>query len=102
MRRAESVCVGDTDPFDAFDPSVQWEQFDQDTFDWLGSHSNDCATCPGEPEVWLNEFSASTTGTDVEYLEIFGDPLTDYSDLAILAVEGHTVVATLLVGGGLR
>jgi hypothetical protein len=28
----------------------------------------------------INEFSASTTGTDVEYLEIFGSPSSDYSD----------------------
>ncbi len=48
---------------------------------------------PGEPpavvvEVVINEFSASTTGTDVEYLEIYGTPSVDFSDYVILEIEG--------------
>ena len=38
------VCEGDTDPYDTFDPALQWEGFPQDTFDGIGSH-----TCNGEP-----------------------------------------------------
>ncbi len=36
----------------------------------------------------INEFSASTTGTDVEYVEVYGDPDTDYSAYTILEIEG--------------
>ncbi len=36
----------------------------------------------------INEFSASTTGTDVEYVEIFGTPNTDYSAYNALEIEG--------------
>ena len=39
-----------------------------------------------EPKI--NEFSASTTGTDVEFVEIYGDPTTDYSAYTILEIEG--------------
>lgn len=39
-----------------------------------------------EPKI--NEFSASTAGTDVEYVEIFGTPNTDYSAYKILEIEG--------------
>ncbi len=35
----------------------------------------------------INEFSFSTTGTDVEYLELFGLPNTDYSRYSILEIE---------------
>ena len=38
----------------------------------------------------INEFSASTTGTDVEYVEIFGEPNTNYSSLTILEIEGDS------------
>ncbi|MBN1249325.1 MAG: hypothetical protein JXC32_16820, partial [Anaerolineae bacterium] len=40
--------------------------------------------------VVINEFSASTTGTDVEYVEIFGDPGTDYAAYTILEIEGDS------------
>ncbi|SDM20690.1 Por secretion system C-terminal sorting domain-containing protein [Catalinimonas alkaloidigena] len=43
---------------------------------------------PADPVI--NEFSASTTGTDVEYIEILGDPNADYSDLTVLEIEGDT------------
>ncbi len=39
-----------------------------------------------EPKI--NEFSASTTGTDVEYVEVFGDPDTDYTAYTLLEIEG--------------
>jgi predicted extracellular nuclease len=49
---------------------------------------------PGTPvvaaEVVINEFSASTTGTDVEYVEIYGSPSNDYSAYTILEIEGDS------------
>lgn len=41
---------------------------------------------PIEPKI--NEFSASTAGTDVEFVEIFGSATTDYSAYKILEIEG--------------
>jgi hypothetical protein len=38
----------------------------------------------------INEFSASTAGTDVEYVEIFGTPNTDYSAYTVLEIEGDS------------
>lgn len=43
---------------------------------------------PSDPVI--NEFSASTTGTDVEYVEIFGEPNTDYSAYTVLEIEGDS------------
>ena len=93
LRRAETVCAGDTNPDDAFDASGEWVTFAQDTFDGLGSHAADCGgvTVAG-PKI--NEFSASTTGTDVEYVEVFGTPDTDYSAYTILEIEGDSTSAT--------
>lgn len=100
-----TTCTPDTDTGDAFDPADGWQGFPQDTFDGLGSHNPNCdGTSPGSGPV-INEFSASTTGTDVEYLEVYGDGDTDYSDLTILQVEGDasssargTVVGSYPVG----
>ena len=38
----------------------------------------------------INEFSASTTGTDVEFVEMYGDPNTDYSAYTMLEIEGDS------------
>jgi predicted extracellular nuclease len=92
LRRAETICTGDTDPNDAFDASLEWVVFANNTFDGLGAHTSNCGgTTTAEPKI--NEFSASTTGTDVEYVEIFGSIDTDYSAYTVLEIEGDTTGA---------
>ena len=86
LRRKANVCAGDTNASDAFDPSVEWDGFATDTFDGLGAHT---ASCDGTVEPKINEFSASTAGTDVEYVEIFGPPNTDFSAYTLLEIEGE-------------
>lgn len=44
----------------------------------------------------INEFSASTTGTDVEYVELFGLPDTDYTHLTLLEIEGDITAAGVI------
>jgi len=44
----------------------------------------------------INEFSASTTGTDVEFIEIWGAPNTDYSAFTILEIEGDSTNAGVI------
>uniref|UniRef100_UPI001885EC16 lamin tail domain-containing protein n=1 Tax=Ornithinicoccus halotolerans TaxID=1748220 RepID=UPI001885EC16 len=89
LRRASSVCAGDTEPTDAFDPAAAgWAGHGQDAFDGLGEHRADCGGDPADPTVVINEFSASTAGEDVEYLELFGPAGTDLSGLTVLQVEG--------------
>jgi predicted extracellular nuclease len=48
LRRLPSVCCGDPDGFDAFDPALQWEGYPQDTFDGLGQHVADCQAVPAD------------------------------------------------------
>ena len=91
LRRKAAICAGDSNALDAFDPSTEWEGFATNTFDGLGSHTADCGTSTSNPVI--NEFSASTTGTDVEYVEIFGAPDTDYTAYNILEIEGDSGAA---------
>ncbi len=93
LRRKNTVCAGDPDGSNPFDPSGEWDGYATDTFDGLGSHSAICAPSLLSPKI--NEFSASTTGTDVEFVEIYGSPNTDYSAYKLLEIEGD---ASLAVG----
>ena len=97
--RNANVCLGDPDAYDAFDPADEWAGYAKDTFDMLGSHTSDCGgTTPPSGEPVINEFSASTAGTDVEFVEFYGDPDTDYSAYTLLEIEGdfyNTVTGTI-------
>jgi hypothetical protein len=54
LRRKSTVCAGDTNSTDAFNPSVEWDGFATDTFGGLGSHT---ALCGG------NDNAPTVTGT---------------------------------------
>jgi predicted extracellular nuclease len=93
LRRKDGICAGDPDGSNVFDPSVEWAGFATNTFDGLGAHTSSCSLPPTPPEPVINEFSASTAGTDVEYVEVYGDPATDYSAYTVLEIEGDTTGA---------
>jgi LPXTG-site transpeptidase (sortase) family protein len=82
LRRKGSIQAGDPDGSNAFDPSIQWDGYAVDTFGGLGSHTYTILT----PKI--NEFSASTVGTDVEFVEIFGTTNEDYSAYSVISIEG--------------
>jgi len=88
LRRKAAVCAGDPDGSNAFDPSIEWDGYAEDTFSGLGAHTSDCLVPPAPADPKINEFSASTTGTDVEYVEVYGDPSSDYSAYTVLEIEG--------------
>jgi predicted extracellular nuclease len=68
LRRLDTICAGDPVGSDIFTPSMEWNGFATDTFDGLGTYAASCASTTLEPKI--NEFSASTVGTDVEYVEV--------------------------------
>ena len=50
------------------------------------------------PDPVINEFSANTVGsTDVEYVEIYGTPNTDYSAYKVLQIEGDFAASAGMV-----
>ncbi len=52
IRRKSTICQGDTNPSDAFDPSIEWDGFATDTFSGLGSHT---ASCGGGTTLSIND-----------------------------------------------
>ncbi len=96
LRRNETICAGDTNADDAFDASVEWTTFANNTFDGLGAHATTCdggGSGPVDPVI--NEFSASTAGADVEYVEVLGASNSDYAELTVLEIEGDTTTGTI-------
>ncbi|MCC5655185.1 ExeM/NucH family extracellular endonuclease [Nostoc sp. XA013] len=57
LRRKSSITMGDTNPDDAFEPSLQWLGFATDTFDGLGSYTTDGGNTAG---VTITQSGGST------------------------------------------
>jgi len=51
VRRASTICAGDANGSDVFDPSTEWEGFATDAFGGLGSHTANCTAADAEPTV---------------------------------------------------
>ncbi len=113
LRRKATITAGDTNATDAFDPSVEWDGYPQDTFDGLGSHTVGTVTnepvslsCPSSLTTVLGmATSASVTATDpdgtVTTLETTGitdDPGTiTFDDVTTASAVGGTADGTLNV-----
>ena len=95
LRRKAGITFGDNNSTDAFDPSVQWDNFAINTADGFGTHTADgCATvipsdCPDE--AFISEFHYDNTSTDVnEFVEvaISNDYQGDLSNLNVILYNG--------------
>lgn len=49
LRRKSTICGGDVDGSNAFDPSIQWDGFATDAFDGLGAHTVSCGPAVDVP-----------------------------------------------------
>jgi predicted extracellular nuclease len=54
IRRMASICSGDPDGSDAFDPTEEWDGFALHTFDGFGIHDS---TCFGTDELFISEYT---------------------------------------------
>ncbi|HEY0930855.1 MAG TPA: ExeM/NucH family extracellular endonuclease [Gemmatimonas sp.] len=57
LRRKSSICTGDANSSDAFNPATEWDGFATDNIDGLGAHTATCGTVTLAPAV------SSTTPT---------------------------------------
>ncbi len=95
LRRKSSITMGDTNPNDAFDPSLEWDGFATNTFDGLGSHTTDGGTTAG---VTITESGGSTDvneqgeTTDTYTIALNTGP-TGAVEIAI-AADGETQIST--------
>jgi hypothetical protein len=102
IRRQATVSAGDPDGSDAFDPSVQWTGYPNDTFDGLGSHTIDSGPpTDAAPTVAATTPADGTSGVavDADLSVTFSEPVTTGAGAFSLAcaVSGPRTVA---VAGG--
>ena len=120
LRRKASVCAGDPNGSDAFDPAPQWDGFATDTFGGLGSHAAACGggtnqpvgiTCGAPLSVLQGEGATRVvTATDPDGIvsilaltSVTPTPTTGtISRTAFIAAtaSGGTATATVTVGAG--
>ncbi|SDD10369.1 lamin tail domain-containing protein [Aquimonas voraii] len=68
LRRKGTVCAGDTDSSDAFEPSNEWDGFATDTFTGLGSHSVECPSATPELSVAdVSQFEGNAGPVNFEF-----------------------------------
>lgn len=102
LRRIFSVCAGDSNPDDVFDPSLEWESFAQDTFTGIGSHSADCGNIGAGPlPLLLSEIVVTPSAG--EFIEIHNpNPVSvDLSNVYITDATAANVFYYNIVTGDL-
>ncbi|MBN2444986.1 MAG: lamin tail domain-containing protein [Spirochaetales bacterium] len=90
LRRKLSVVTGDQYTGDAFDPGLEWEGFEQDSFDNIGVYGKSSF----EPalDIIINEIDADTDGTDIlEFIELYdnGTGNTSLDGLVVVLYNGN-------------
>ena len=97
LRRKATICTGDTDGSNAFDPATEWDGFAQDTFGGLGAHT---ATCDGAPTDDAPTVTSVVPGADgtgsvnVRPAVTFSEAVTVQADAFVLACAASGVVPT--------
>lgn len=88
LRRKATVCAGDTDPNNAFDPSLEWDGYATNTFDGLGTHASTCGTTPGDDAPGVDATRPADDGTgsvNVRPTVTFSEPVQADAGAFVLA-----------------
>jgi subtilisin-like proprotein convertase family protein len=92
LRRKSAVVQGDTNATNAFNPSVEWDNFAADTFGGLGSHSTSSGPALG---LGANPLSfAENAGTNASTGTVV-IPATVASNVVVTLSSGNTNAATV-------
>ena len=87
--RKEGVCAGDVDGDKAFDPSVEWGEFPNNTFDLLGEHFAACSEDITPPTI--TSITPSTIGptnaTSIDFTVLFSEAVSNFDDPTDIAVN---------------
>ncbi|MBI5566980.1 MAG: ExeM/NucH family extracellular endonuclease, partial [Chloroflexi bacterium] len=62
LSRDDTICAGDPDGANVFDPAIEWEGFATDTFGGLGAHIATCSTADVAPTVTASYPTDGATG----------------------------------------
>ncbi|HET7761530.1 MAG TPA: ExeM/NucH family extracellular endonuclease [Phycicoccus sp.] len=88
LRRKATICAGDPDASNAFDPAVEWDGFAVDTFGGLGTHTAECAAADQAPAVTATTPAAGGT------LEARANMTVTFSEPVTLVGNAFALVCT--------
>jgi predicted extracellular nuclease len=101
VRRKTSICQGDINGSNAFDPSVEWDGFAQDAVDGLGTHSVSCTPISVPPTV-----TAVTPGNNATEVPVntnvtvaFSNPVTVTGAWFTISCSASGARAAVVTGG---
>ena len=89
LRRKDTICSGDANGSDPFDPAVEWDGFPQDDFSGLGAHTANCG--PDLTPPTIVSVTPSTLGptaaTQISFAVLFSEAISDFDDPADVTVN---------------
>ncbi|MBG1267000.1 ExeM/NucH family extracellular endonuclease [Nostoc sp. WHI] len=97
LRRNSSITTGDSNPNDAFDPSVQWNGFAVDTFGGLGNHTVNPGTGAGAGVIIVQSGNSTDVDEQNETTDTYTIALTTTPTGAVnvaIAADAETQVST--------
>jgi predicted extracellular nuclease len=89
LQRKSTLCQGDTNPNDVFDPSIEWNGFATDNVSGLGAHTASCSSADNPPSV------TSTAPANAGTLDASGNVVITWSE----PVSTTGTWFTLICGG---
>ncbi len=103
LRRKESICSGDTDSSDEFDPALEWDGYEINTFDGFGAHSANCGVIVEDTAPAVSSTSPANGSVDVAIdanIEITFSEAVDTTDPWFSITCGSTGSHTASISGG--
>ncbi len=101
LRRKDTVCAGDTNGADVFDPAIEWVGFASNTFDGLGAHIVNCPLTDAAPAVTstypVNGATDFPIGADLTVT--FSEPVDTATGWFQLSCSSSGTVAVTISGG---
>lgn len=100
LRRLDTICAGDTNETDGFDPSAEWSAYPQDTFDGLGNHTANCGPAVDNPPEVASTNPANNSINVAVNSDIainFDEPVTvsgGWFNIACSTSGNHTAIAS--------
>jgi uncharacterized protein len=103
LRRKGTICQGDTNGADAFDPAVQWDGFAQDNVADLGTHTSSCSSADNPPTVAGTVPASGATAAAASNITItWSEPVATVGTWFTLVCAGSNVSATESGSGNVR
>ena len=98
LRRKSTICTGDPNGADVFDPSVEWDGFAADTFGGLGAHTSTCGPDAAPSVASVTPASGTSSTAGVSPTVTFSEPVTLAAGAITLECSASPVPVTVTGG----